>query len=106
MVALLRLLNRLGVCVSADTQARCVQYRIHKSTEEGPADNLDYVHSHARAYCGKQKSSWHGATVQVVQPQYTTSLHTSHGMQTLMKERQLQMEKLYTVHISTQNILQ
>ena len=47
------------------------------------ADNLDYVHSHARVYCGKQQSSWHGTTVQVVQPRPTTSLHTSHGIQTL-----------------------
>ena len=29
-------------------------------------DNLDYLH---RVYCGKQQSSWHGTTVQVVQPQ-------------------------------------
>ena len=47
------------------------------------ADNLDYVHSHARTYCGKQKSSWHGTTVQVVQPRHTTSLHTSQGIQNL-----------------------
>ena len=33
------------------------------------ADNLDYLHSYARVYCGEQKSSWHGTTVQVVQPQ-------------------------------------
>lgn len=33
---LVRLLNRLGACVSADTHARYVQYRIQKSKEEGP----------------------------------------------------------------------
>jgi hypothetical protein len=33
------------------------------------ADNLDYLHSYARVYCGEQKSSWHGTTVQVLQPQ-------------------------------------
>lgn len=79
---LLRILNRLGVCVSADTHARYVQYRVQKCKEEGPmnpyprnaftivsADNIDFIHSYARVYCGKQKSSWHGTTIQVVQPQ-------------------------------------
>lgn len=33
-------------------------------------DNIDYVHSYARVYCGKQ-SSWHGTTVQIMQPQPT-----------------------------------
>ena len=67
---LIRLLNRLGACVSADTHARYVQHRVEKSKEEGTmcgypdnaftiasADNLDFVHSHARVYCGKQQSS-------------------------------------------------
>ena len=40
------------------------------------ADNLDYVHSFSQVYCGKQQSSWHGTTVQVVQPQ-PTLLHSS-----------------------------
>lgn len=55
------MLNHLGVCVSPDTHARYVQYRIKKITEEGPmsgypekaftvvsTDNLDYVHSYAQ----------------------------------------------------------
>ena len=32
------------------------------------ADNLDYLHSYARVFKGTQKSSWHGTTVQLVQP--------------------------------------
>lgn len=45
------------------------------------ADNLDYVHSYAQVYCGKQQSSWHGTTltVQVVQPQPCTLVDTSDG---------------------------
>ncbi len=81
---LIRFLNRLGVCASTDTHARYVQYRIKKSLKEGAmsgcpqdaftlasVDNIDYVHSYARVYCGKQQSSWHGTTVQIVQPQPT-----------------------------------
>ena len=92
---LMRLLNRLGVCVSTDTHARYIQYRIRKSTEEGPmsvteypdkaftvvsADNLDYVHSYDRVYCGKQQSSWHSTTVQVVQPRSSKSFNTYDGI--------------------------
>ena len=33
---LFRILNRLGVCVSADTHARYVQYRVQKCKDEGP----------------------------------------------------------------------
>ena len=68
------------MCASADTHARYIQYRIQQKKEEGPlhgycnnaftvvsADNLDFVHSYARVYCGKQESSWHGTTVQFVQ---------------------------------------
>ena len=92
-VRLLKILNRLGVCASADTHARYIQYRIQQKKEEGPlhgygnnaftvvsADNLDFVHSYARVYCGKQESSWHGTTVQFVQPQPITL--ASHDMET------------------------
>ena len=81
---LVRFLNRLGVCASTDTHARYVQYRIKKSLKDGAmsgfpqdsfavasVDNIDYVHSYARVYCGKQQSSWHGITIQIVQPQPT-----------------------------------
>ena len=87
---LLRLLNRFGVCASADTHARYVQHRVEKVKEEGPmtgytdntfsvvsVDNIDYVHSFANLYCGKQDYSWHGTTVQVVQPQPKTLLDGS-----------------------------
>ena len=33
------------------------------------ADNLDFLHSYARVYSGNQQLSWHGTTIQVVQPQ-------------------------------------
>ena len=78
-----KLLNRLGACASIDTHSRYVQYRVQKRMEEGPmasypscsfmiisADNLDFKHSFARVYSSKhEQSTWHGTTVQVVQPQ-------------------------------------
>ena len=33
------------------------------------ADNLDFLHSYARVYSGNQQLSWHGTTIQAVQPQ-------------------------------------
>ena len=76
---LVRVLNRLGVCSSADTLARFIQHRVtsyaHRleplSTESFTvvsADNIDFMHSFAQVFCGNQKASWHGTTVQVVQP--------------------------------------
>ena len=64
-----KLLNQLGVCASQDTHARYIQYRVQKRMKEGPmatylidsfllvsADNLDFVHSFARVFSGKQQS--------------------------------------------------
>ena len=76
---LVRVLNCLGVCSSADTLARFIQHRVtsyaHRleqlSTESFTVvstDNIDFVHSFAQVFCGNQKASWHGTTVQVVQP--------------------------------------
>ena len=88
---LMRLFNRFGACASPDTHARYVQYRVDKSKKEGPtggypddafilasADNLDYIHSYTRVYCGNQQNSWRGTTVQLVQPQPSANIqHTS-----------------------------
>ena len=42
------------------------------------ADNLDFFHSFIRVFCGKQTSSWHGTTLQVVQPLPSLSLPEYH----------------------------
>ena len=82
-----QILNRLGVCASADTLARFVQSKAEKSNwltitgdniDSEPftvvsADNIDFVHKYARIV-GKGKTSWHGTTVQAVQPQPSLSI--------------------------------
>ena len=76
---LIRVLNRLGVCASADTLSRFIQYKAitynNRMKDLSPqsfivvsADNIDFMYSYARVFCGKQVSSWHGMTVQAVQP--------------------------------------
>ena len=79
---LVKFLNRLGICTSADKHDRYVTERVKKRKEDGvlsaypdgaftvaSTDNLDFLHHYARVYCGKQQTSWHGTTVQLVQPQ-------------------------------------
>lgn len=77
----MKILNRLGICSSSDTLARCIQHRVTERETKGPeqecsrdsitfilADNIDFLHSYAQVFCGNQSSSWHGTTVQAVQP--------------------------------------
>lgn len=83
---LVRSLNRLGVCACADTLARFIQHRVSCSDENllkrlpedaftiVSADNIDFMHSFAQVFCGNQKASWHGTTVQVLQPLPSLSL--------------------------------
>ena len=84
---LVQILNRLGViCVSADTLSRFVQYKVNTCHQNEvkylkpdsfivvSADNIDFMHSFARVFCGHQTSSWHGTTVQAAQPLPSLSL--------------------------------
>ena len=47
----------------------------HNAFTIASTDNL--VHSHARVYCGKQQSSWHGTIVQLIQPQPSKLVDTT-----------------------------
>ena len=80
---LVQILNRLGVCASADTLSRFIQYKVTKGDKPDikpdtftviSADNIDFLHSFARVYCGHQTSIWHGTTVQAAQPLPSLSL--------------------------------
>ncbi len=58
---LIKIINRLGICASADTNSRCIQYGVKKLEQQGihssyprntftvaSADNLDFIHSYVR----------------------------------------------------------
>ncbi len=76
------LLNRLGVICSNDTQDRVVteiaEYERNRQISESltpnvltvaSVDDVDILKPHAAVYCGDQGRSFHGTTIQIVQPQ-------------------------------------
>ena len=69
------------MCSSYDTLLRHIQQCTKVITEKGilqgldpsiltifSMDNIDFLKSHAQVYCGNQKLSWHGTTIQATQP--------------------------------------
>ena len=76
----------MGVCSSSDTLSRFINHISNNlcllpnkalTTESFAvvsADNLDYLHSYARVCKHNQKSSWHGTSIQLVQPRPSLSL--------------------------------
>ena len=76
---LIKILNRLGVCASADTLSRYIQHKRSNRTDAinlclNPdsftvvsADNIDFMHSYARVSKGSN-SSTHATSIQAVQP--------------------------------------
>ena len=87
-----RILNRVGMCASSDTLSRFMQHKegSFKTTVDSfisndsftivSADNVDFLHNFASIAGGKQQSSWHGTTIQAVQPLPSlTVLHVLSG---------------------------
>ena len=78
---LIRILNRLGAVASVDTHRRYVQFHVAQKMSTGvlqnldlslftvtSVDNIDFLQRHSFVYSGDQGRSWHGTTIQVVQP--------------------------------------
>jgi len=78
---LIQYLNRLGICSSLDTLSRVIQQHVNMREHKGPeeelnssammivsADNIDFMYRYDCNFSGRQSTSWHGTTVQIVQP--------------------------------------
>ena len=75
-----RILNRVGGVASNDTHARYMEAIVENRRSSGIAtqlkknftvtsvDNIDFLQSHAAVYSGDQHRSWHGTSIQAVQP--------------------------------------
>ena len=85
---LLKILNRLGCTRSSDTHDRFVtqhaESRWCKDVWDelnsnvftiASVDNFDILKSHSAVYCGDQNRSYHGTTLQLVQPDPSLIYH-------------------------------
>ena len=83
---LVRVMNRVGMISSEDTHVRYVDNIVRHSdkaqdvdpsqTVVATLDNLDFLQSNAAVYCGDQHRSWHGTTVQILQPKPPSHVNT------------------------------
>ncbi len=74
---LIKILNRLGVCASADTLSRFVQHKVHTGVLKAmkckdtfmalSVDNVDFRHGFSRVNVGQQIGCWSGTSVQYIE---------------------------------------
>ena len=87
---LMRIFNQLGVVATPDTHDRYMtsvaEQQRGRSLWNGlnnkvftvaSVDNFDMLKSHTAVYCGDQYRSYHGTTIQLVQPLPQLHLHGS-----------------------------
>ncbi len=87
---LIKIMNRLGVLNSSDVHDAFVAKKAEEEKGKklwdcldpeiftiASADNFDLLKSHAAVFCGNQYRSFHGTTIQVVQPNPILRVHAN-----------------------------
>ncbi len=116
---LIKIFNRLGVCVSYDTLLRHIQTITQLTSMQGlmhnmndshltifTMDNIDFLNSYSQVYSGNQQLSWHGTTVQAIQTKPSLSgsccVKRSHALLSPIKDLRSPFPKRGRARTSTE----